>query len=408
MKILIVTIFYAPDGGPSAPLFTMLAEEMVNLGHEVTVVATVPHYPTGQARTEFRHGWIQRTTEGGVSVVRVRVPSVDRSKLGRRLLQFIIYQLTATLTGFRERYDVLLITNPALITIVPFVFLSTLRRKPAVFSVHDVYPEVGVNLNVFRHRIIVELVGALERYCLQKARYVRVLSTSFLPILQGMDVPADKLALIYDWIDTDFVQPLPRKNTFSAQNDLDDSFVVLYAGNIGLSQGLEHVLQTAQLVAADPQITFVFVGEGAGRELLMATAESMELPNVRFIPFQPRERVPEVLATADIALVSLQPQIGSRSLPSKTFSYLASGRPVIAVVDEGSDTWNLVERAGAGLCVPPGKPQKLADAILTLKESGELRHQMGSAGRTYAEQHHSHHQAARQFASLLERAARAG
>ncbi len=405
MDILVVVIFYAPDGGPSAPLFTMLCEEMARLGHNVTVIAAVPHYPTGQVRPEFRHGWLQQSNENGVHVVRVRIPSMDRSRLGRRLLQFLAYQIGATWAGLRKRYDVILVANPALITATPMAVLAALRRKPAVFSVHDVYPEVGVELGVFRHRIVAWAVAALERFCLQQARYVRILSISFKPALLAMGVPEQKLVLIYDWIDTDFIRPLPRRNTFSAENGLDDSFVVLYAGNIGLSQGLEHVLQAAHTLADHSHIRFVLVGDGAGRESLVTMAEAMRLNNVQFIPFQPRERVPEVLATADISLVSLQPQVSGRSLPSKTFSYLASGRPIIAMVDEGSDVWNLITQAGAGLCIPPAEPGKLVEAILTLEASPDLRQQMADAGRSYAEQHHSHRQAAQRFASLLERAA---
>jgi len=405
MDILVVTIFYAPDGGPSAPLFTMLCEEMARLGHNVTVIPAVPHYPTGQVRPEFRHGWFQRNDENGVHVVRVQVPSVDRSRFGRRLLQFLAYQIGATWAGLGKRYSVILVTNPALITITPMAVLAALRRKPAVFSVHDVYPEVGVELGIFRHKIVARTVAALERFCLNQSQYVRILSTSFKPPLLAMGVPEDKLVLIYDWIDTDFVRPLPRANAFSAENGLDDSFVVLYAGNIGLSQGLEHVLHAAQTLTDRPQIRFVLVGDGAGREPLVAMAEAMHLDNVQFIPFQPRERVPEVLATADISLVSLQPQVSGRSLPSKTFSYLASGRPIIAMVDEGSDVWNLIAQARAGLCIPPADPDKLVEAILTLEASTDLRQQMANAGRAYAEQHHSHRQAAQQFVSLLTRAA---
>ncbi len=405
MHLLVITPHYPPDGGPAAPMAGMLCEELVRLGHSVTVITAVPHYPDGQVPAAFRRGWLQRSTEAGVAVVRVRIPSVDRSRLALRLLQFLVYQAGATLAGLRQQYDVLLITNPALITIVPFAVLGVLRRKPAIFSVYDVYPQVGVELGIFRHRLVEQAVAVLERYCLLRAQYVHVLATSFIPPLRQMGVPDDRFARISVWIDTDFVRPLPRVNSFSTENGLDDSFVVLYAGNIGLSQGLENVLHAAQTLADRPQIRFVLVGDGAGRESLVAMAKAMHLDNVQFIPFQPRERVPEVLATADVSLVSLQPQVSGRSLPSKTFSYFASGRPIIAMVDEGSDVWNLITQAGAGLCIPPADPNKLVEAVLALEADADLRQRMAQAGHAYAEQHHSHRQAAQQFISLLKRAA---
>jgi colanic acid biosynthesis glycosyl transferase WcaI len=209
------------------------------------------------------------------------------------------------------------------------------------------------------------------------------------------------MALVYDWVDTDLIQPLPRDNGFAREHNLADGFVVLYAGNIGLSQGLEHVLAAAELLADHPDFHFVLVGDGAGREQLAAQAEQRRLVNVQFLPFQPRARLPEVLATADVSLVTLRHGVGSGSLPSKTFSILASGRPVLASVDEGSETWNLVERAEAGLCVPPESPAQLAKAILRLSQDDDLRERLGQNGRAWAERYHSPQSAAEQFEKLL-------
>jgi colanic acid biosynthesis glycosyl transferase WcaI len=216
-----------------------------------------------------------------------------------------------------------------------------------------------------------------------------------------MGVPDEKMALVYDWVDTDLVHPMPRENAFAREHNLVGKFVVLYAGNIGLSQGLEHVLCAAETLQNCPDIKFVFVGDGANREHLVAESEGRHLENVTFLPFQPRQRLPEVLASADISLVSLQSGIGVSSLPSNTFSILASGRPVIACVDEGSETWNLIKRAEAGLCIPPEKPLELADAILTLKENQVLRESMGQNGRCWAESHHSPQAAAKQIERLM-------
>jgi colanic acid biosynthesis glycosyl transferase WcaI len=120
-----------------------------------------------------------------------------------------------------------------------------------------------------------------------------------------------------------------------------------------------------------------------------------------FLPFQPRNRLPEVLASADISLVVLKKGIGTGSLPSKTFSILASARPVIASVDEGSETWNLIQRSNAGLCVAPENPSALVDAIQALLADRELREQMGRNGRKWAKEKHSPDSAAAQFEMLL-------
>lgn len=400
MRILVCTLLYKPDGGPSAPLFEMLCKQFAKMGHDVTIITAVPHYPSGRVQPEFKKGWIQRSQENGVNVIRVRVPSVNRARLFLRLIQFLSYQLGATVAGLHEKYDVMLVTNPAIEVGLPFAVLAALKRKPAVFSVYDVYPDVGVQLGIFRNRFVIRAVEAAERFCLSHAQYVHTLFESFVPALRRMGVTDNKLACLYVWIDTDYLHPVPRDNDFAKEFDLVDKFVVLYAGNIGLSQGLDRVLFAAENLATQKHIHFVFVGDGSGREALVAHAKERHLSNVQFIPFQSHSRVPEVLGTGDLALVSLQPQIGTSSLPSKTFSYLASQRPIIAIVDEGSATWQLVKRAEAGIpvistqfrfspelitdgengfLIPGGDRYALASAVKRLALDYELREKMGKA-----------------------------
>lgn len=407
MNILILSPYYSPDLGPSAPLFTMLSESLVKRGHAVSVLTSVPHYPSGQVDPAYRGQFIRHSLENGVQVIRLWLPSIKRSNLALRLLQFICYQVEAVWAGFRLQYDVVLVANPALWVWLPFVLFVSLKNKPAVFSVHDVFPDVGVTLGIFRHKLVTALVGSLERYCLERSVKVRILSESFRPGIQHLGVPDSKIDLIYDWVDTDLIQPRPRDNSLARELALDGHFVVLYAGNIGLSQGLENVLTVAGEFTDQPDLRFLFVGDGPGRESLVAQAERQGLSNVHFLPFQPRNRLPEVLACADISLVILRKGIGTRSLPSKTFSILASGRPVIASVDAGSETWNLIQKAKAGICIEPECPAQLRAAIVALQQDQSLREQMGLSGRLWAEQHHSPQSATDQFETLLQQVVRA-
>jgi colanic acid biosynthesis glycosyl transferase WcaI len=404
MRILMIAPYYEPDLGPSAPLFTMLGVGLVRRGHQVTVIAAVPHYPGGKVPVEYQRWWFQRSIEEGVEVIRVPLPSLDRTNLAKRLFQFICYQLGATWDGLGRKYDVVISANPALWVWLPFACLVVLRRKPSIFCVYDVYPDVGVTLGIFRHKPVIKAVASLERYCLNHAEVVRILTESFRPGLGALGVPDSKMVLVYDWVDTDLVHPLTRNNTFAREHNLSDPFTVLYAGNLGLSQGLEHVLAVAEQLADYPDIKFVFVGDGAGREQLVAEAEQRQLTNVQFLPFQPRSRLPEVLATADVSLVMLRRGIGTSSLPSKIYSILASGRPILASIDEGSEAWALVERAKAGICVPPENPSELAKAILALKQDQGLCECLGRNGRVWAEQYHSPQAGAEQFEKLLLKA----
>ena len=380
-------------------MFTLLCEDLAARGHAVTVLCAVPHFPSGQVPPAYRHGWWQWAEQNGVQVCRVRVPSGNRANLLHRFWTFVVYQLLATFAGLRLQYDVTLVTNPAIETFLPFAVLCWLRRKPCIYAVWDVYPEVGVRMGLFRHRAVIRLVGFLEDFCLHRAQRTQVLSDGFRADLAHHGLTSDQIAVIPHWLDTELIHPLPRKNSFSQAHGLDEYFVVLYAGNLGLSQGLETVLESARVLADNSGIVFLFVGDGAGKTQLIEQA--VGLNNVRFLPFQPRETLPEVLATADISLVVLKQGLGSVSLPSKLFSILASGRPVIASLDKGSDAWDLVQTSQAGMCVSPEDPMALVQAILSLRDDPTQCEQMSRNGRAWAKQFHSPQSAAAKFKNLF-------
>ena len=405
MKILIVTPYYTPDLGPSAPLFASLSEDLVKLGHSVTVLAAVPHFPSGRVAPEYRHGLWQWQKQAGLDICRVWVPSGERSKLFHRLGTFIIFQCLASLKGMTLKYDVILITNPALETGIAFFFLAWLRRKPSIFCVWDVYPDVGVDLGIFRHRLIVQIVKGLEDFCLNNANAVQVLDDAFIPKLIKRLTSKSIIDVIPPWVDTDFIQPGTRDNPFAQENDFVGKFVVLYAGNLGLSQGLEQVNLAAQQLDGEIQIQFVYVGEGTNRETLIEQSQKLGLRNVHFLPYQPRRRLPEVLSTANLAIVSQINGLGDLSIPSKAFSILASGRPILAVAGTGSALEKLITRAQAGRCVPPGDPAILAQAVLELSRDPITTDQMGENGRIYATLHHSRMAAAHRFDELIKNVA---
>lgn len=389
MRVVIFGALYKPDLGPSAPIFTMLCENLVKLGHQVTMIAPVPSYPTGQVPPEYRGKWLWQSVENGVEVIRVNMPSLDRGKFLLRLIQYIAYQLGTAWAGLHKEYDIVLAGSSSLSMWLPYALLAVLRRKPAVYAVYDVYPGVGVKLGVFKNKLVLALVTAMEKFCLEHAAVVRIISESFRSELREMGVPDEKMILIYDWVDTDLIRPLPQDNAFMQEYGLTGKFVVLYAGNIGLSQGLENVLTTAEMLEKIEDILFVFVGDGCNREALMTEAKKRHLKNVKFIPFQPRQRLPEVMASASVSLVILQQGIGYNSIPSKTYSIFASGRPIVASIDEGSEAWNLISKANAGLCVPPENPSKIKEAISRLKDDPDLCKSLGTNGRHWAEMHHS-------------------
>ena len=401
MRVLFVTPYYAPDLGPSAALYEMLCEGLVRMGCTVSLVCAVPHYPTGSVASGYRNRLVWREDRNGVDVTRVWVPSVDRRRLAFRLLSFACYQVLAAIVALGRRHDVLFVSGPALETYFPFFVLNLLLRRPAIYSVHELYPDIGVKLGYFRRRPVIWAIDWMERWCCRKARFVRAGSDGYKKQLAAKGVPRLKLHVICEWADTAFLQPMPRKNLFSARWDLDRPFVVMYAGNLGSTQGLEYVVEAARLLADQLSIRFVLLGDGFARPSLQESVKRAGLTNVQFVPLQPREILPLVLASADVLLNTVKKGFGTDTVPSKLYSIMASARPVIAAIDSGTDTWDLIQRAQCGVTVEPDNPRALTEAILELYRDEARRTQLGANGRSYVTRYHSKESACREFYKLL-------
>jgi colanic acid biosynthesis glycosyl transferase WcaI len=404
MNVLVISDYYHPDGSPVSPAFKSLCENLALRGHSISVITTVPHYPSGFVNKYFKGKKVHHSVEQGVHITRVPLPSVDRSKLYFRAIQFVVFQALSIINGPKEPYQVVLTHTPALEIFFPFIYFSWFKNKPAVYSVADIYPDVGIRMGVFQNPIIIKLVSALEGFCLRKAQKVRILSDSFKTRILEYGVKAENIELIYDWVYTDNLNTHINQNSLLNELNLESKFSVLYAGNHGFAQALDSVIEAANLLREEKEILFIFVGDGAAKEGLIKRAREYDLSNVIFLPYMDREKVTEIISACNVSLITLKKGIAFGALPSKTFSILLSGRPVIASVDEGSDTWNLIGRAQAGICISPEKPDELIKAILELKDNPERRSQMGESGRNYVLSFHTPQYAADKFEVLLEQA----
>lgn len=403
LRILLLTLYFAPDIAANAVVMTELAEELTTLGHQVTVVTAFPHYAGNVIDHRYRGRLIQRDEYKGIRVIRTYLyTSPHKRRFRGRFLSYVSFNLLSTLAGlFAGSHDVILVPSPPLTVGLSAYIISRVKRIAYVYNVQDIYPDVMVKLGILKKPWIIALSRWLERFVYAHARHITVLSEGFRANLLRKGVPPEKITVIPNFVDVDFIRPLRRDNSFRHRFGLDGRFVVLYAGNIGHSQGLEHVLQCARLLEHEPRIAFAIVGNGSTKPRLEQQAREMGLSNLQFIRFQPAEDVPFIYAAADVSLVPLKRTVALDSVPSKVYTIMASGRPVIAAVDPGSDVWTLVEQAQGGLCVEPEDPQALAQAIRTLYADSALRERLGRSGREHVVQHYTRQVVAQQYHELL-------
>jgi len=386
VHILFIAQCYAPEDVSAAVLATELATDLVKRGHQVTFVTGAPNYPYGRVFDGYRNKIFQAEWLDGVRVVRTWSYISPRSDFWPRILHYGTFSATAFYGGlFAGKPDILVSYSPPLPQGISAWLLGRIWRVPVVLQLEDLYPDAAVAAEVLRTPRVIAFFSAMERFLYQRATHISLISENFRQNLLGKGVPAEKITLIPAWADPDEVKPLPKENAFRQQHDLDGKFVVMYAGNLGLTSSLEDVIRTAELLKDDPEIRFVFIGEGVKKAPLEETARTRQLNNILFLPYQPREDFPEMMAAADLNLVTLNQSSSLTSLPHKIFNIMASARPILAVSPPESEITRLVCEAGCGIAVPPGHSEMLAEAISQLKGQEERLLQMGQNGRSQLE-----------------------
>jgi colanic acid biosynthesis glycosyl transferase WcaI len=403
MLILIYSYNYHPEPIGIAPLITELAEGLVKRGHKVRVVTGMPNYPQRRIYEGYRGKLYMTELTNGVAVQRSFVWVRPKPNLLDRLLLEVSFVVTSFVHALRgKRPDVIFITAPPLPVCVPAALLGWLHRTPIVLNLQDILPEAAVHVGLIKNPKLIQIFEALEMFAYRTATKTSVIADGFVEHLLSKDVPAHKIVQIPNWVDVNFIRPLPREdNQFRITHQLNDKFVVLYSGNIALTQGLETVIEAATYLCDHSKIAIVIVGEEAALERLEQHCQSCGANNVILLPLQPREDLPEMLAAADVGLVIQKQNVISFNMPSKIQVLMASGRALIASVPATGSAARAVEQSGGGIIVDPENPEALAAAILELYEHPEQVTILGERSREYALKNYTLEHALDQYEKLF-------
>jgi len=403
MRILIYSYNYHPEPIGIAPLMTELAEGLVTRGHEVRVITGMPNYPQRQVYPEYKGKLYCTEERNGVIIQRSCVWTRPQPGLLSRMLldgSFVVSSLIQALRGWRP--DAILLTVPPLPVSVPAALLGWFYSCPIVLNLQDILPDAAVHVGLLTNKQAIRVFEGLEKFAYHTAHTISVITDGFTDNLTAKGVPAKKIRCIPNWVDVKFVRPLPKlDNTFRKTHDLKDKFVVMYSGNIALTQGLKTVIRAAAHLSHITEIVFVIVGEPQALAVLEETCIEHKLENVRLLPFQPRGQLPEMLAAADVGLVMQKSNVVSFNMPSKIQVLLASGRPIIASVPSDGTAARAIRQSSGGMVVEPERPDKLAEAILHLQENSAEAEALGLQGRRYAVLNYSFEQALSRYEELF-------
>lgn len=398
MRILVVNQYFHPDRSATSQLLTELCEDLAE-HYDITVVCGRPSYNPSERR-EVR-GFLAEERHGRVRVLRAWSTTYPRTAMAGRLTNYATY-LTSSVVGAMKaaRPDVVLTMTDPPIVAAAAAAASIVRRVPFVYVNQDVFPEVAVVLGKMRSATLARSLSALNRSLRRRAARVVAIGRDMELRLVALGTDPSKIHVIPNWADGSAIRPLEEPSRLRRERGWEDRFVVMHSGNIGLSQDLGTLLAAANLLRDEPDVLFAIVGEGAAKAGLQAEAARRRLPNVEFLPYQPKEDLADSLGAADLHIVGLRRGLAGYIVPSKVYGILAAGRPYIAGVESGAEPALIAEEHSCGIRVEPGDPATLSAAIAGLKQ--DRGGEMGSNGRRALEERFDRPIATEAYRRLLE------
>jgi len=403
MRILLLNEYYPPDTSATAKMAAQVAECLAQR-HDVTVVAGRPSYDPDEF---YPFALLRRDTRNNVQVERVGSTAYPRHEMRRRVSNYLSYLALAVPRALAIKSDVIMAMTDPPVAGIAGAFVARLASRPFVYNIRDLYPDMALGGDIVRPSRWVEQWEQLHRRALKQAARVIVLGEDMRSRILSKGVAAERVVVVRDG--TSLPSTAPRPDDPAVQRIVQEircgfPFVVLHAGNLGFYGAWETLLKAAEILR-DESSGLVFIGDGANRRPLELSAAN--LPNVRFLPFRPADEVPHVMMAGDVHVVTVRRGLEGVVVPSKLYSILAAGRPVLAIADPKSDAARIVSESGCGLAVDPDDPAAVAQAIRRLRDNPAQLAEMGRCAQAAAERYARVIELER-FVGIVEEAAREG
>jgi glycosyltransferase involved in cell wall biosynthesis len=396
VRVLLIHQAFCGPNDPGGTRHYELGRRLVGTNHRLTVITSRYSYLTGERKSP-------PSLTHGIEVHLAATLGGSHRSYFRRILGFVIFTISSFFAALGlEKPDVVVGTSPPIFQAISAWAIATTRRRPFVLEIRDLWPEFAIELGLLRSRILISIARSLERFLYRHSSHIIVNSPAYLDYLLPKGVPKTKITVIPNGVEMSSFHADETGKEFRRQFELEDKFVVMYAGAIGWANDVDCLLRSAARLRDEPQIVFVVVGNGKELPRLRQESESQHVDNLRFVPAQPKEAMSNVLAAADVCVATLRniPMFRT-TYPNKVFDYMAAGRPTLLAIDGAIR--DVIERSGGGLFVPPGDDHSLTNAILKLHNSPALRKEMGDKARKYVAANFNRETQARQLIILLER-----
>ena len=389
MKILFLNAYFKPEKTSSAHFGEDLRQALAREGHTMELYAPMPtRGVSAQVRKEYqKHYKREMQLDGALQVRRFSLFREGKNSL-LRAFRYCILELKLLWFALRAKdIDLLPMGSTPPINGLMATLIKKWRKIPYVYTVQDMFPESLVSTGMTKKGSLLWKMGNwVSNVTYRNAEHIMVICDSMKDTLVAKGVPAEKITVSYNWIDTQATHPVPRQeNPLFAEFGLDPSlFYVTYAGNLGNSQNPGLLVECAKRLSHNPQIRFVIFGEGSQKEKMHSAIAESGLENICLLPLQPLERVSQVYSLSDVSFVICKKGVGEGAFPSKAVSILATGTPILASFDLDSDLCRIVQQENVGLCADAEDVEAAVAAIEKLYAERDLCAKMGENARALA------------------------
>lgn len=362
MKLLILSEFFYPDKSSTPKVLTELAEDMVEYGLDVDVITSKTSYKAENSSLKDREKY------KNINIKRVYSTEFNRNNFLGRIINYMTFLISTFMSVILKKdYDcILMVSNPPILPIVGYL-VNKIRHKPYIYLLHDVYPDIAVKVGAIKEKgIMFNSMSFINKKIFRSASKIIVLGHDMKQNLLDKGVPSDKIEIITNWADRNKIYKISKDNRFSINNNINKTFNIVYTGNIGRFHDIETILDSAMKLKDNMMIKFIFVGDGYKKKLIEDFTKINNLKNIKLIGYQYGEDYNQLLNSANIFITTLDKGIEGLGVPSKTYSYLAAGKPIIAIMNSNSEIGSLVENNNLGIQVDSGDSEKIVEYILNI------------------------------------------
>jgi glycosyltransferase involved in cell wall biosynthesis len=396
-RIVIVSEFFYPNKTGSSKVLTELAEDLSSYGMDVEVVTSRKIY------NEENQELSKTEDYKGIKINRVWTSKFNKDSSVGRILNYFIFSLSVFFSLlFKGKSDqILFVSNPPTVPVAGY-FLNLLKGQKYSYLIHDLYPDIAVAMGIVnKTSFFVKIFDCINSLIFKRVEKVIVLGNDMKKRILDKGVPEETISIITNWADISKIKPVQKINEFSIREGLSEKFVVLYTGNMGKFHQLEVLVDAAELLKEERDIVFVFVGEGFKKGILQGLVKEKHLSNVRFYSYQPDEIYQEVLATGDLLVTSLEKGVEGTAVPSKTYSYLAGGKPILGIMNDSSEIGSMIIKYNLGINMGEGNAKKIAAYILEISQDKNKINEIQNNVKTLFKNQFQRHIVTRKYFDLF-------